>query len=170
MNRKICVAIATAVGMHASMAIAYPIVDAVAGLPHPELVTVYPDEADKDLYYFVPTSVALVRGDDGKPRFGVQYWGLTGLDPAGVGAAMTFSVKPAYDKKTVDDVANAIKKKNSNARFALGHVHTRAFRYFNGSMACGQTASPVKRYLRQSSPKQAPWLLLRAQSWMAKGS
>jgi hypothetical protein len=34
---------------------AYPILDAVQGLPSPELVTVYPDDADKNLYYFVPT-------------------------------------------------------------------------------------------------------------------
>jgi hypothetical protein len=98
---------------------AYPILDAVQGLPNPELVTVYPDEADRNLYYFVPTSVAIVRDDQGKPRLGVQYWGLTAPDPEGAGAALTFSVKPAYDKKTVDAVADAVKKRNPNASFAF---------------------------------------------------
>ena len=96
----------------------YPVLDAVAGLPNPELVTVYPDDSDKNLYYFVPTSVSLVRsGDD--VRLGVQYWGLTGSDPAGVGAALTFSVEPAYDKAAVDAVAESLKSVNSNARFAF---------------------------------------------------
>ncbi|TBH22191.1 hypothetical protein ELG64_01050 [Rhizobium leguminosarum] len=102
-----------------SNALAYPVLDAVKGLPNPELVTVYPDDADKNLYYFVPTSVELVRGNDGKPRLGVQYWGLTGLDPAGAGAALTFSVRPAYDKATVDTVAAALTKVNPNARYAF---------------------------------------------------
>jgi hypothetical protein len=98
---------------------AYPILDAVQGLPSPELVTVYPDDADKNLYYFVPTSVALVRDENDKPRLGVQYWGLTAPDPEGAGAALTFSVKPAYDKKLIDSVAEAVKKKNANAMFAF---------------------------------------------------
>jgi hypothetical protein len=98
---------------------AYPILDAVQGLPNPELITVYPDDADKNLYYFVPTSVALVRDENDRPRLGVQYWGLTGLDPEGAGAALTFSVKPAYDKKLADAVAEAVRKKNPNATFAF---------------------------------------------------
>ncbi len=96
----------------------YPILDAVVGLPHPELVTVYPDNSDPNLYYFVPTSVALVReGED--VRLGVQYWGLTGSDPAGVGAALTFSVEPAYDNVKVDEVAEHLKTVNKDARFAF---------------------------------------------------
>lgn len=99
---------------------AYPVLDAVTGLPDPLLVTVYPDDVDPNLYYFVPTTVALALDPaTGKPLLGVQYWGLTGLDPNGVGAALTFSVKPAYDKPTVDQVADALKKKNANARFAF---------------------------------------------------
>jgi hypothetical protein len=98
---------------------AYPVLDAVQGLPNPELVTVYPDDADKSLYYFVPTSVALVRDEAGKPRLGVQYWGLTGPDPEGAGAALTFSVRPTYDKPIVDKVANAVKQQNPNAKFAF---------------------------------------------------
>lgn len=102
------------------LATAYPILDAVAGLPFPELITVYPDEADPNLYYFVPTTVALVKDPaTGKPRLGVQYWGLTGLDPAGRGAALTFSVEPAYDKSKVDAVADGLKKRNPNASFAF---------------------------------------------------
>ncbi|WP_026622731.1 hypothetical protein M728_005767 (plasmid) [Ensifer sp. WSM1721] len=105
-------------GLNAS-AYSYPVLDAVQGLPNPELVTVYPDDADKNLYYFVPTSVSLVRDEDGKPRLGVQYWGLTAPDPEGAGAALTFSVRPAYDKKVVDDVAAAVKNVNPNASFAF---------------------------------------------------
>jgi hypothetical protein len=95
------------------------VLDAVKGLPNPELVTVYPDDTDKSLYYFVPTSVALVRDEAGKPRLGVQYWGLTGPDPEGSGAALTFSVRPTYDKKLIDSVADAVKKVDANARFAF---------------------------------------------------
>src|SRR5262245_40796598 len=102
-----------------STADAYPVLDAVQGLPNPELITVYPDDADKNLYYFVPTSVALVRDENDKPRLGIQYWGLTAPDPEGAGAALTFRVKPAYDKKLVDVVAEAVKKKNPNATFAF---------------------------------------------------
>lgn len=103
-----------------SNAQAYPVLDAVQGLPFPELVTVYPDDANHNLYYFVPTTVALVKNEEtGKPHLGVQYWGLTGLDPAGVGAALTFSVKPGYDKKAVDEVAKGLKKINPDATFAF---------------------------------------------------
>lgn len=109
----------TACSMASEQARAYPVLDAVQGLPSPELVTVYPDDSDKNLYYFVPTSVALVRDENDKPRLGVQYWGLTAPDPEGSGAALTFSVKPAYDKKLVDSVAEAVKKKNANAKFAF---------------------------------------------------
>lgn len=97
---------------------AYPVLDAVTGLPHPELVSVYPDSDDSNLYYFVPTSVALVReGED--VRLGVQYWGLTGPDPEGVGAALTFSVEPAYDRAVVDQVAAGLKERNPAATFAF---------------------------------------------------
>jgi hypothetical protein len=99
---------------------AYPVLDAVAGLPNPLLVTVYPDDVDPNLYYFVPTTVVLALDPaTDKPLLGVQYWGLTDLDPNGVGAALTFSVKPAYDKSAVDQVAVDLKKRNSNARFAF---------------------------------------------------
>lgn len=98
----------------------YPILDAVVGLPSPELITVYPDEADPNLYYFVPTRVALAIDPlTKKPRLGVQYWGLTGPDPSGKGAALTFSVVPAYDRETVNKVAEGLKKQNPNAKFAF---------------------------------------------------
>lgn len=119
-NSMTALALSTAVlAMPFVNADAYPILDAVQGLPNPELITVYPDDADKNLYYFVPTSVALVRDENDKPRLGVQYWGLTAPDPEGAGAALTFSVKPAYDKKLVDAVAEAVKKKNASAKFAF---------------------------------------------------
>lgn len=103
-----------------SFAHAYPVLDAVVGLPHPELVTVYPDDADPNLYYFVPTRVALAMDPETrKPRLGVQYWGLTGADPAGKGAALTFSLVPDFDRATVDRVADGLKKTNPNARFAF---------------------------------------------------
>lgn len=98
---------------------AYPVLDAVQGLPSPELITVYPDDANPNLYYFVPTSVALARDENGTPRLGVQYWGLTAPDPEGAGAALTFSVRPAFDKKLVDSVAEEVKKKNKSATFAF---------------------------------------------------
>lgn len=96
----------------------YPVVDAVAGLPHPELITVYPDDTDPDQFYFVPTSVELVFSN-GKPRLGVQYWGLTGPDQNGAGAALTFSVRPAFDKAKVDDVAAGLKTIHPNAKFSF---------------------------------------------------
>jgi len=101
-----------------TLAGAYPVLDAVVGLPNPDLVTVYPDDADPDLYYFVPTSVEIVRDDAGKLRLGVQYWGITGADPDGVGAALTFSVRPAFNQQKLQDVADAVRKKNPNARWA----------------------------------------------------
>ncbi|MGQ0622775.1 MAG: hypothetical protein ACT4QA_23200 [Panacagrimonas sp.] len=102
------------------LAWSYPILDAVVGLPHPELVTVYPDDANKSLYYFVPTSVALaVDPVTKKPKLGVQYWGLTGSDLDGAGAALTFSVRPAFDKETVDEVAKGLKKVDANASYAF---------------------------------------------------
>jgi hypothetical protein len=101
-----------------SPALSFPVLDEVAGLPHPELVTVYKDDTDPNLFYFVPSSVTLVY-ENGKPRLGVQYWGLTGPDPDGAGAALTFSVKPAFDEQRVKDVANKLKEVNPNARFAF---------------------------------------------------
>lgn len=103
----------------AKLACAYPVVDAVVGLPYPELVTVYPDEADPNLYYFVPTSVEFVRDEAGKPRLGVQHWGFTGPDMGGgMGAALTFSVRPAFDKQKLQAVADAVRAKNPNAKWA----------------------------------------------------
>jgi len=66
----------------------YPVVDAVQGLPNPTLITVYPDDKNPHLYYFVPTRLR-IDSADGHLRFGVQYWGLTGLDPAGTGGALS---------------------------------------------------------------------------------
>src|SRR5579862_4205611 len=119
MMQKRCFAVLLSVTLpfFSSDANAYPIVDAVVGLPYPELGTVYPDEYDPNLYYFVPTTVELVR-ENGKPRLGVTYWGFTGNEPSGTGAALTFSVRPAFDKDKLQAVADAVKQKNGNARWA----------------------------------------------------
>lgn len=105
-----------------SAASAYPVLDAVVGLPHPELVTVYPDDRDKNLYYFVPTSLSFVyeKKPDGsvRPRLGVQYWGITGPDVDGAGANLAFSVQPSIDKKMVEEVAAGLTKTNPKARYA----------------------------------------------------
>jgi hypothetical protein len=101
-----------------ALAGAYPILDAVVGLPNPELVTVYPDDADPDLFYFVPTSVEIVRDQNGQLRLGVQHWGITAPDANGIGAALTFSVRPAFDQKKLQDVADAVKKTHPNAKWA----------------------------------------------------
>jgi hypothetical protein len=98
---------------------AYPVLDAVQGLPHPTLVTVYPDQTDPALYYFVPTSLEFAKDDNGQPRLGVQYWGLTGLDPDGSGAALTFSIRPTVDQQALDEIAAAIRNQNPNAKFAF---------------------------------------------------
>ncbi|TBC25580.1 hypothetical protein ELH33_32910 (plasmid) [Rhizobium ruizarguesonis] len=102
---------------------AYPVLDAVAGLPYPELITVYPDEHDPNLYYFVPTSISFVYETlpDGKirPRLGVQYWGLTGPDVDGAGGNFAFSVQPSIDNEKVNRVADDLKKIKPNARFAF---------------------------------------------------
>lgn len=101
---------------------AYPIVDGVAGLPYPELITVYPDDADPNLYYFVPTSLSFVyeKKADGtlRPRLGVQYWGITGPDIDGAGGNFAFSVQPTIDKPKVDAVVTELKKIKPNAKFA----------------------------------------------------
>lgn len=100
----------------------YPIVDGVASLPYPELITVYPDDSDPNLYYFVPTSLSFVyeKKTDGslRPRLGVQYWGITGPDVDGAGGNFAFSVQPAIDKAKVDAVVAELKKTKPNARFA----------------------------------------------------
>jgi hypothetical protein len=113
--------VGTAIGATHSYA-AYPIVDAVAGLPYPELITVYPDDTDKNLYYFVPTSLSFVyeKKADGslRPRLGVQYWGISGSDVDGAGGNFAFSVQPSIDKDKVNGVVTELKKANPNARFA----------------------------------------------------
>lgn len=100
----------------------FPVVDGVAGLPYPELITVYPDDADPNLYYFVPTSLSFVyeKKPDGtlRPRLGVQYWGITGPDIDGAGGNFAFSVQPTIDKPKVDAVVTELKKVKPNARFA----------------------------------------------------
>ncbi len=97
----------------------YPVLDAAVGLPNPELITVYPDDTDKNLYYFVPTSMAFAY-EAGKPRFGVQYWGLTGFEANGSsGAAVTATIRPAFDNEVVTRVADALKNVNPSARFAF---------------------------------------------------
>jgi hypothetical protein len=102
-----------------SRADAYPILDAVQGLPFPELITVYPDEVNKNLYYFVPTTMALVTNDDGSVALGVSYWGLTGKDEDGAGANLTFSVRPAVDEEKLTHIADEVKKRNPAAEFAF---------------------------------------------------
>lgn len=107
----------------ANSASAYPILDAVVGLPHPELITVYPDEADPNLYYFVPTSLSFAyeKKEDGelRPRLGVQYWGITGPDVDGAGANLAFSVQPTIDAEKVKAVAKHLTEVNPNARYAF---------------------------------------------------
>ncbi len=119
---QLCVSLVASLISATSARAGYPVVDGVAGLPYPELITVYPDDSDKSLYYFVPTTLSFVyeKQADGTlhPRLGVQYWGLTGPDPDGIGAALTFSVQPAIDREKVGKVADALKKANPNARFA----------------------------------------------------
>jgi hypothetical protein len=109
---------ATITILPSTVARSYPILDAVVGLPDPELVTVYPDDVDKNLYYFVPTTMSFVF-DGEKPKFGVQYWGLTEFDRSGVGAAVTASIRPAFDAGTVKRVADGLKKVNPASRFAF---------------------------------------------------
>jgi hypothetical protein len=100
----------------------YPVVDEVKGLPYPELITVYPDDRDPHLYYFVPTTVAIQKHDNGSLAFGVQYWGLTGLDPAGSGAALNVTVIPAWDKDKVKAVSDAILKSDPQAKFSVPNL------------------------------------------------
>jgi hypothetical protein len=116
--RFACLLAFAAVDLPSRAAVSYPILDAVVGLPDPELITVYPDDQDKNLYYFVPTSMSFVF-DGEKPKFGVQYWGLTAFDRSGVGAAVTLSVRPAFDASTVKRVADGLKKVNPASRFAF---------------------------------------------------
>ncbi|RVD05174.1 hypothetical protein EN749_35170, partial [Mesorhizobium sp. M7A.F.Ca.ET.027.02.1.1] len=111
------------VALSTSGSLAYPVLDAVVGLPFPELITVYPDESDKNLYYFVPTSVSFVyeKKSDGslRPRLGVQYWGITGADVDGAGANLAFSIQPSIDADKVKAVADQLTKANPNARYAF---------------------------------------------------
>jgi hypothetical protein len=100
----------------------YPVVDDVKGLPYPELITVYKDDRDVHLYYFVPTTVAIQKHANGSLALGVQYWGLTGPDPAGRGAALTFTVVPAWDTTKIQNVYNAIKAQDPQARYAVPNL------------------------------------------------
>lgn len=119
----LCVIFSAAILNSMPRLFAYPVLDAVVGLPFPELITVYPDEADKNLYYFVPTSLSFVyeKAADGKlrPRLGVQYWGLTGPDVDGAGANLAFSVQPSIDAEKVKAVAEQLTQSNPNARYAF---------------------------------------------------
>jgi len=101
-----------------TVAVGYPIDDAAVGLPNPELVAVYPDDRDKNLYYFLPTSVELVRRDNDIPGFGVQHFGFSRADPAGLGASLTMSVRPSFNEAKLKQVADELKKRNPDAKWA----------------------------------------------------
>lgn len=97
----------------------YPVLDEVQGLPSPQLITVYIDNENPHLYYFLPTRVAISKHDDGSLALGVQYWGLTGLDPAGTGGALTVTLQPAWEASIVKEVADAVIKRDPAATFAV---------------------------------------------------
>jgi hypothetical protein len=66
--------------------------------------------------------VAIKKKDGGGLALGVQYWGITGSDPAGSRAALTVTVVPAWDNAKVKSVSNAIKQKDPQATFAVPNL------------------------------------------------
>lgn len=112
----ICVAL---LSLRLGAAHAFPVFEAVPGLPSQEFLTVYPDDADAQLFYLVPTSFALARDDKGKPRLGVQYWGLTGVDPESAGASFRFSIQPSFDRPSFDRLVAALRKRNPKAVYVF---------------------------------------------------
>ncbi len=115
----VCVVCVALLSLRGGGAQAYPLFDAVMGLPSPESLTVYPDDTDAKLFYFVPTSFAFARDEKGKPRLGVQYWGLTGLDPESAGASFRFSIQPAFDQSTLDGILVELRKRNPHAVYVF---------------------------------------------------
>lgn len=83
--------LATAVGMHSTLALALPQVSENAAQNVAGILTLYPDSQDPGLAYFVPDSATVARTADGLPSFGFTYWGLSPGAPD-AGAYMTFSM------------------------------------------------------------------------------
>lgn len=134
---------------------AYPVFEAVTGLSSPESLTVYPDDTSPQLFYVVPTSFAFARDDKGKPRLGVQYWGLTGVDPEGAGASFRVSIQPSFDQAALDRVGAELRKRNPKAVYVFPDlVDSGLDVILNGSWMPGSqdTASPASTTGGKQSP------------------
>src|SRR4051812_20907726 len=60
-----------------------------------DIVTIYPDHQDPNVFYFLPNSSEFSVNTDQSPNLGLVLWGLKNGDPADGGGILSFVLQAA---------------------------------------------------------------------------
>jgi hypothetical protein len=97
--------------LSAGSAHALPVID--ANTPSSEMVTIYPDSTDKNLYYLVPKNMLIAKDASGVPMF--SYTEVSHF--MSTDAVVQVSMTPTFDEVTLAKAEENILATNPNSKF-----------------------------------------------------
>lgn len=82
------------------------------------MVTIYPDNQLKDMFYYMPNTGRIALNASNKPLFGLTLYGLNENDPAKSGGWLTFTLEAGITNSLKNELKN-LKASNQNAKFSV---------------------------------------------------
>lgn len=122
-------ALALHLALQAMPASALPVLDETKGAVTTDMITLFRDHANPNLYYFLPSSGTIAKNDDGSPIASFAHWGLSTPDPIDGGAYMSVVLRGGLSKEAKAAISE-FKRLNPNAQLAVVPIHDSFIRGF----------------------------------------
>jgi hypothetical protein len=95
--------------------LALPLLEAPVPLPadFDGIITIYPDSNNTvqiRRYWLVPSTVRIVRNQDGNLAFGLVHSGVSSFDPDGINALLNITAQPYIDSKTLQNAKTLVEE------------------------------------------------------------
>lgn len=103
---------------YADLASAIPMLRDTRADYEKKIVTIYPDHADQNVFYFLPNSSEFARHDNGAPTVGLTLWNTKDTDPQNGGGLLSFVLQSAMSPEVQKELAD-FKTKHPNARLSV---------------------------------------------------
>ncbi len=145
---------AGAVAFIASEARAVPVVRETQADFDGDLATIYPDHANPNLFYFLPNTGGFARDKDGKPLFGLVYWGLNEADASKGGGYITFVMEAGITDPLRNELLK-FKAKHKNSRLSVVPFGKSSIVIGNSAVQSGKVSERMKEYVPDPA-KKAP--------------
>lgn len=142
------------IALTASVANAVPLLRQTSADFTKDMATIYPDNADPNLFYFLPNKGGFAKDSQGKPLFGLVTYGLRDPDPKQGGGYLTFVMEAGITDPLRTEL-QTFRSSHPNARLSVVPFGKSSI-LIGDSAAIAGTLTPAMKTLIPDPTKPAP--------------